>query len=223
MNRNRFYKRPLVSTITICISLFIFVAASIAATETVNVLTLPDLDDWKTEEFSGKTSYELVTIDNRQAIKAISNKSASGLVRKMKVDLSKTPYMNWSWKVDSTLNDVNETQKGGDDYAARIYVVISGGIFFWRTRAISYAWASEQPKNSHWPNAFTKNATMVAMETGPELAGQWVTEKRNVLEDIEKLLDIDKTQIDAIAIMTDTDNSKQSATAYYGNIYFTAE
>lgn len=64
---------------------------------------------------------------------------------------------------------------------------------------------------------------MVAMESGPELAGQWVTEKRNVLEDIEKLLDIDKTQIDAIAIMTDTDNSKQSATAYYGDIYFTAK
>lgn len=223
MSRYRLSKQTLIFTVVVCLSLLIFVASSIAKTETVKVLTLPDLSNWETEEFSGKTSYELVTIDDRQAIKAISNQSASGLVRKMKVDLTKTPYLNWSWKVDSILNDVNETQKNGDDYAARIYVVISGGIFFWRTRAISYAWASEQPKNTNWPNAFTRNATMVAMESGPELAGQWVTEKRNVLEDIEKLLDIDKTQIDAIAIMTDTDNSKQSATAYYGDIYFTAK
>jgi len=194
-----------------------------ATTGTVNVLTLPDISDWKTENFSGETSYELVSIDNKQAIKAISNKSASGLVRKMKVDLTQTPYLNWSWKIDSTLNEVDETQKSGDDYAARVYVVISGGIFFWRTRAISYAWASKQPKNSNWPNAFTKSATMVAVESGPTLTGQWVTEKRNILEDIEKLLGIDKKQIDAIAIMTDTDNSKQSATAYYGDIYFTAQ
>jgi len=199
------------------------VAVSAAITGTVNVLTLPDISNWKTEIFSGETSYELVSIDDKQAIKATSNKSASGLVRKMKVDLTKTPYMNWSWKVDSILNDVDETKKSGDDYAARVYVVISGGIFFWRTRAISYAWASKQPKNSTWPNAFTKNATMVAIQSGPALTGKWVSEKRNILEDIEKLLDIDKTQIDAIAIMTDTDNSKQSATAYYGNIYFTAE
>ncbi|WP_455200167.1 DUF3047 domain-containing protein [Kaarinaea lacus] len=223
MRRTRFSKQTLVFAMPVCLILLMIIAVSFAGNKTVKVLTLPDLSNWETEEFSGKTSYELVTIDNRQAIKAISNQSASGLVRKMKVDLTKTPYLNWSWKVDSILSDVNETQKEGDDYAARIYVVISGGIFFWRTRAISYAWASKQPKNSHWPNAFTGNATMVAMQSGPALTGQWVTEKRNVLEDIEKLLDIDKTQIDAIAIMTDTDNSKQSATAYYGDIYFTAQ
>ena len=194
-----------------------------AETPAVEVLTLPDLSQWKTETFSGETTYEVISIDNQPAIKASAEQSASGLVRKMKIDLTKTPYMNWSWKVDNVLKDVDETVKSGDDYAARVYVVISGGMFFWRTRAISYAWASQQPKDSIWPNAFTDRAVMVAVESGAEKTGQWVTAKRNILEDIKMLLGIDKSSIDAVAIMTDTDNSKQSATAYYGNIYFTAQ
>ena len=198
--------------------LFIIGTVCFAETPAIEVLTLPDLSQWKTETFSGETTYEVISIDNQPAIKASAEQSASGLVRKMKIDLTKTPYMNWSWKVDNVLKDVDETVKSGDDYAARVYVVISGGMFFWRTRAISYAWASQQPKDSIWPNAFTDRAVMVAVESGAEKTGQWVTAKRNILEDIKMLLGIDKSSIDAVAIMTDTDNSKQSATAYYGNI-----
>ena len=223
LTKLKFIKQPL-SSLTIAFGLLLgIITLCSAKTAVVDVLTLPDLSQWKTEKFSGETSYKVVTLDNLQAVEASADQSASGLVRKIKIDLTKTPYMNWSWKVDNVLKDVNETQKSGDDYAARVYVVISGGLFFWRTRAISYAWASQQPKNSHWPNAFTDRAVMVAVESGPELSGQWVNEKRNILEDIQKFLGIDKTSIDAVAIMTDTDNSKQSATAYYGNIYFTAQ
>ena len=168
-------------------------------------------------------SYELVKIDSRHVLKAVSNQSASGLVREIEVDLNKTPYMNWSWKVDSILNNVEETQKSGDDYAARVYVVISDGLFFWQTRALSYVWASKQAKGSSWPNAFTDKATMVAIESGENLVGEWVEEKRNVLEDVKNLLGIDASRIDAVAVMTDTDNSKQSAIAYYGDMFFTSE
>ena len=211
------------NTAILCAWLCSIPAMCLAETTTFGVLTLPDLSQWKTETFSGETSYEVVNIDNQPVIKARAEQSASGLVRKIRVDLTKTPYINWSWKVDNVLSNIDETQKGGDDYAARVYVVISGGLFFWRTRAISYAWASKQPKNSSWPNAFTDRALMVAVESGPALTGEWVVEKRNILKDIKNLLGVDKTAIDAVAIMTDTDNSKQSATAYYGNIYFTAE
>ena len=189
----------------------------------INVLNVPDLSQWDTETFSGETSYEVTEIEGKAVIKAVSKGTASGLVRHVTIDLNKTPYMNWSWKIDNILKGVDETRKSGDDYAARVYVVISGGIFFWRTRAISYVWASEQPTGKVWPNAFTGNATMVAVTSGAAQVGQWVVEKRNVLQDIKNLLGIDKTEINAVAIMSDTDNSGQSATAYYGDIYFTAE
>jgi len=136
--------------------------------------------------------------------------------------------ISWFWKV-TTFPKKGEgiPEEGGwverDDYAARVYVVVSDGLFFWQTRALSYAWASKQPKGSSWPNAFTDTATMVAVESGEDLVGEWVEEKRNILDDIRNLLGIDAAKVDAVAIMTDTDNSKQSATAYYGDIFFTSE
>ena len=136
MRLNKLYIHLLISTAVVCVYILMTVTVSVATTGAVNALMLPDMNNWKTKKFSGETSYELVNIDNKQAIRAISNQSASGLIRKMKVDLTKTPYMNWSWKIDSILNGVDETKKSGDDYAARVYVVISGGVFFWRTRAI---------------------------------------------------------------------------------------
>jgi len=208
---------------TALILLLLTATLSSASITRIDVLKLPDINAWEKQVFSGVTSYELHEIDGRQVLKAISKQSASGLVREIEVDLTKTPYMNWSWKVDSILSDVEETKKSGDDYAARVYVVISDGFFFWQTRALSYVWASKQAKGSTWPNAFTGKATMVAVESGEDSVGEWVEEKRNVLDDINNLLGIDATRIDAVAIMTDTDNSRQSATAYYGDIFFTSE
>lgn len=208
---------------TALILLLLTATLSSASITRVDVLKLPDINAWEKQVFSGVTSYELHEIDGRQVLKAISKQSASGLVREIEVDLTETPYMNWSWKVDSILSDVEETKKSGDDYAARVYVVISDGFFFWQTRALSYVWASKQAKGSSWPNAFTGKATMVAVESGEDSVGEWVEEKRDVLDDINNLLGIDATRIDAVAIMTDTDNSRQSATAYYGDIFFTSE
>ena len=218
MSEKRIAKYASIGLLTI-----LLVSSVMAENRTVDVLTLPGLGDWKAKKFSGETSYELVDIDDRQAIKAVSNSSASGMIREIKVDLTKTPYLNWSWKVDSTLGELDETNKSGDDYAARVYVVISGGMFFWRTRAINYTWASAQPRGSSWPNAYTGNVVMVAVDSSQEHAGQWVTRRRNVLQDLKILHGIDKTQIHAVAIMTDTDNSNKSATAYYGDIYFTED
>ena len=220
MLRLRNHKKIII--LSVLISLLVLTGIALAV-HTVHVLDLPNISDWKQERFSGETQYDVVTIDGKPYIKAVSKASASGLVREMDIDLTEAPYMNWSWKIENILSDVDETKKSGDDYPARVYVVISGGFFFWKTRAISYTWTSREPKGSVWPNAFTDNATMVAMQSGDELLGQWVTEKRNVLEDIKNLLGIDATEINAVAIMTDTDNSKQSATAYYGNILFTEE
>ena len=207
----------------VSILLVLIATLSPASVNRLDVLKLPDISAWEKKEFSGMTSYQLVNVDNRQALKAVSDQSASGLFREIEVDLSKTPYMHWSWKVESVLEDVDETKKSGDDYAVRVYVLISDGFFFWQTRALNYVWASQQPEGSSWPNAFTERATMLAVESGDARVGEWVELKRNVLHDIQNILGIDASRVDAVAIMTDTDNSKQSVSAYYGDIFFTSE
>ncbi len=118
----------------------------------------------------------------------------------------------------------NERTKDGDDYSARVYVVVSGGVFFWRTRAINYVWSSNQPVGTSWPNAFTDNALMLAVRSGKSNdVGRWVQERRNVREDLRQLLGKEITQIDAVAVMTDSDNTQQSTSATYGDIYFSSE
>ena len=102
-------------------------------------------------------------------------------------------------------------------------MVCSGGLFFWRTRAINYVWSSNQSVGSSWPNAFTGRARMVAVESGAAKAGRWVDERRDVLADYRRLFGSDPGDVDAVAIMTDTDNTGLSATAWYGDIWFSSE
>jgi hypothetical protein len=102
-------------------------------------------------------------------------------------------------------------------------VIVSGGLAFWRTRSLVYVWSSNQPKGSTWDNAFTDNAKVIALESGDADAGRWIREKRDVRADFRRLFGDDVDTLDAVAIMTDTDNSGQSATAWYGDISFVSE
>jgi len=187
----------------------------------VPVLALPDLAQWDSREFSGLTRYNITTLEQQSVLRAVSNGSASGLFRKIKINLLETPYLHWSWRIENTFEGNDEKTREGDDYPARVYIIISGGLFFWRTRALNYVWSSHQSKGSYWPNAFTGKAIMLSVRSGKQQLNTWVTERRNVLQDIKKYLGKQNiTQVDAIAIMTDSDNTQTSATAYYGDIYF---
>ncbi len=179
------------------------------------------LRGWEEKSFSGRTEYQLVKEGDVTVLKATSRAAASGLFKKMRIDLQQTPYLNWRWRVDKPLHGLNEQTKSGDDYGARIYVVVDGGLFFWKTRAINYVWASSSPKGKSWPNAFAgKSAMMLALRSSTDKAATWYQEKRNVAADLREFFGTEIRYIDAIAIMTDTDNSGQQTTAYYGDIFF---
>ena len=182
-----------------------------------------DLSGWESKEFKGRTEYSIAYVDARKVLLAKSSASASAMLRRIEVDLEKTPWLNWTWRIDDTLGTLNERSKGGDDYPARVYVVISGGLFFWKTRALNYVWSSNQPVGTYWPNAYTSNAVMLALQSGRKEAGKWIPEKRNVRADLKRLLGEELSQIDAVAIMTDTDDGGGKVAAYYGDIYFTSE
>jgi hypothetical protein len=179
-----------------------------------------ELDGWKSRSFAGETRYRLEIHAGRQVLHAVSKASASGLYREVTIDLKETPYLHWSWRVGNLLAMQDERSKPGDDYAARVYVVFSGGPFLWRTRAINYVWSSHQPAGSEWPNAFTANARMIAVRSGTAAVGQWVHESRNVYADYRRAFGEEPGQVSAIAVMTDTDNSGQTAEAWFGDIWF---
>lgn len=182
------------------------------------------IQGWENKVFSGSTAYQIIELNGDKVLKAESHSGASGMFKKMRIDLTKTPYLNWRWRIDNRLQKMNEQQKEGDDYSARIYVVIDGGWTFWKTKAINYVWTANSKKGSVWANAFAgKNAMMIALRSSGDNVQTWYHEKRNVLEDLKQQFGFDFQYIDGVALMTDTDNSKGDAVSYYGDIYFSEQ
>lgn len=191
------------------------------------------LSNWTAKSFAGTTEYTVIDLDNRPTLKAVSNASASGIAKEQKIDLKKTPYITWSWRIDNRLSNLSETTKDGDDYPARLYIVKDGGWQIWKSLALNYVWSSNQAIGSAWDNAFVgDHAKMLAIQGQDSSTATWYTEKRDVYADMiaqfgdkgsDKANEKAYRYIDAVALMTDTDNSKLSATAYYRDIYFSAK
>ena len=181
------------------------------------------LKGWQEKSFKGKTFYKFVKGHKGLVLKADSNESASGLFRKIKIDLVKRPCLIWSWKVDKILDGLDETTKDGDDYPARMYVIFSEGLLFWKTRALNYVWSNGRPLGSIWPNAHAKSSINIAVQSGQDKVGQWTQQMRNIRSDFKRFIGGDVKQVDGIAIMTDTDNSGGIATAFYGDVRFSSK
>jgi len=185
------------------------------------------------------TTYTLVKDDNTVVVKAIAEASASGLTREIKINPKEYPFVQWRWRVSNILKKGDVHRKEGDDYPARIYITFeydpSKLSFFEKVKyetikllygqypplaAINYIWESKAPIGTMVPNPFTDRVMMFVVESGPSKLNQWVNEERNIFEDYKKAFGQEPPMISGIAIMTDTDNTGESATAYYGDILF---
>jgi len=164
-----------------------------------------------------KTTYSLKKDTDRSVLVAHSTKSASGQMYKLNLDLKEYPTLKWSWKIDHIIKKGDEKTKDGDDYSARVYVLFSRG-FFSRTRAICYVWANKLPKGEHVVSPFTSNIITVAADSGEEQVGHWTFHQRNIYEDYRNFFGEEPPRIGAVALMTDTDNTGESAVGYYGDI-----
>jgi hypothetical protein len=205
------------------IACFITITSETQATElVVSRFGTEGLSGWESKSFKGTTEYRLLKDEGKAVVKATSHNSASGMIRKISFQPSKYRYIRWSWKIAGTIKGGDEKTKAGDDYAARIYVIFPGK-FFWQTKAINYIWANKLAQGESTRNAFTANAGMIAVESGNSKAGQWLTEERDLRADYRSLFGTDPPEADAIAIMTDTDNTGTTAEAWYGDIFLATE
>ncbi|MFC3102805.1 DUF3047 domain-containing protein [Salinisphaera aquimarina] len=176
---------------------------------------------WQEKSFKGKTDYRLTGTGNHRALEARCDGTASAIARLLPVDLNATPVLHWQWRVENVHEGLDEHGKAGDDFAARVYVIHDAGLLKWRSRAINYVWAGSAERGSHWPNPFTHQAMMVAVESGATADPHaWVSESRDVRADFKRFYDLDLDSVDAVAIMTDCDNAGGTAGAAYRDLYF---
>ena len=206
--------------------LFLSFGFSYAENVKVFEFTKEEYETLKVRKIRGadaKTEYSIGKNENGNFLKAISNNSGSGLGKEIIIDLNKTPYLNITWKVEKDLNGINERSKKGHDYAARVFVVKKTGATPLSNRAMNYVFSSNEEVGVYHPSPYTKKSIDYVLATTKDHLNEWVTVKTNVKEHFKKFHNLDLDEINGLAIMADTDNSKLSSVAYFQDIYFSSE
>ena len=209
----------------IFITSLIFLSSALA--ENVNIFKfteqeLSELDVRKVRGADNKTVYTVGSNENGNFLKAVADNAASGLGKEVKIDLNKTPFINITWKIEKDLQGINENSKKGHDFAARVFAVKKTGATPLSNRAINYVFSSNSAVGQSWPSPYTKKSIDNVLATTKDNLNVWVTVKANVKEDFKKFHDLDVNELDGLAIMADTDNSKMKSISYFQNIYFSA-
>ncbi len=184
---------------------------------------LSELTVRKVRGADNKTTYSVGSNENGNYLKAIADNAASGLGKEIKIDLDKTPFINITWKIEKDIPGIDETTKKGHDFAGRVFVIKKTGATPLSNRAINYVFSSNQEVGSNFPSPYTKKSIDNVLATTKTNLNEWVTVKANVKEDFKKFHNLDVNELDGIAIMSDTDNSKKKSITYYQNIYFSSQ
>ena len=183
---------------------------------------LSKLEVRKVRGADNKTIYSIGSNENGNYLKAVADNAASGLGKEINIDLNKTPFINITWKIERDLKGIKENTKKGHDFAARVFVIKKTGATVLSNRAINYVFSSNNGVGFNSPSPYTKKSIDNVLATTTEHLDKWITVKANVKNDFKKFHDLDVSQLDGLAIMVDTDNSKMKAISYFQNIYFSA-
>jgi len=192
-----------------------------------------------------RTTYTVQFVDDTLVVKAESDGGASGLATERRINPNTHPVVVWRWKVSNVLDKGSVYERSGDDYPARLYITfdydrsnlsfgqrarLRGASFLGYdnlpTRALNYIWANKAPVGEPVENPYTRLVMMLPTQSGPERTGQWVEEVRHLGHDYRRAFaDAEGAlpDVNGVAIMTDTDDTGESATAYYGDILFMTE
>ena len=209
--------------LTILFFSFLFSNIVLAEKVTVFDFTEGEFKTLQVKKVKGETTWRLGSNEKGNFIKAEAEGKGSGLGKEVKIDLSKTPFINITWKVEKDLSGINEKTKKGHDYAARVFVIKKTGSTMLSNRAINYVFSSNQNVDENWRSPYTKKSVDYVLSTTKENLDTWVTVKANVKDHFKKFHDLDVVDLTGVAIMMDTDNSKLKAISYFQNIYFSAE
>ena len=205
----------------------IFLSIEISTADGISVFEfteseLSKLEVRKVRGADNNTNYSVGSNERGNFLKAVADNAASGLGKEVNINLNETPFINITWKVEKDLSGIKENSKKGHDFAARVFVIKKTGATPLSNRAINYVFSSNNEIGFNSPSPYTKKSIDNVLSTTKNNLNKWVTVKANVKEDFKKFHDLDVNELDGLAIMSDTDNSKMRAIAYFQNIYFSA-
>jgi len=193
------------------------------------------LDDWEPLHFNEIEAHSVYSIVEEVGsyLKAESNASASGIVYKKEFDVFKYPKVRWRWKVSNVYDKGDARKKSGDDYPIRIYIMfkydpetasfgkkLQYGIAkklygeYPPDSSLNYIWANRRYKERVITNTYASEAMMILLQYGGENVDKWVSQEVDVLDDYRKAFGEDPPTVASLAVMNDSDNTKESSVSY---------
>ncbi|OPY10330.1 MAG: hypothetical protein A4E66_01562 [Syntrophus sp. PtaB.Bin001] len=195
-----------------------------------------DLSNWEPLYFpkiKKHSSYAVISEEGRSYLRAVSDASASAIIYRKTFNVYDYPRIRWRWKVDSVYTKAKGREKTGDDYPIRIYVMFqydpqkagfSERLMYAASKALygkypphsslNYVWASRENEAGIITSPYTDRSRMIVLEKGRNKVGQWIDEKVDVLEDYRKAFGKSPPAIAGIAVMNDSDNTKERSVSY---------
>jgi hypothetical protein len=178
---------------------------------------------WKGQSW-GSPKYEFVVIDNEGHkvlhLKSVNEGSTVSKEVKGKVDLKRTPVLEWSWKAVTLPKNGNSCKKATDDQAAQVYVAWPRFPESVRSRIIGYVWDTTAPVGTVCKSEKTGTVTYVVLRSGAADLGKWVTERRNVAEDFRKIYGEEAENPGAVSVSIDSNDTESTAESFMGTIVF---
>ncbi len=196
-----------------------------------------DLEKWEPLRFESiprHSEYVIQTTASGETyLKMASDRGGSGLVLKKSFDPAQFPIVEWRWRVDQAIRDVDHTKKSGDDYPIRVYLFFeydgTGLSFGERMRyrayralrgeypphsALAYVWTPNPVPSRIFPNPYSSRVNMLVLRGEAAPLGKWKTERIHLLEDYREAFGAAPPETPLrIAIMTDSDDSGQQTAA----------
>ncbi len=192
---------------------------------------------WTLHRTKRPTRYQLVSDGGTTILQADADRSASGLITRVSVDLAPETTLSWRWRVRSLIDDADPTISARDDAPVRIALAFEGDhsrlsvrdrMFAERVKLLAghelpyatlmYIWTNAAPVGAQLPNQHTGRIRKLVVDSGSTDLGQWREHRRSVEADFRTVFGEAPGRLVAVALMTDTDNTGTQARGYYGDI-----
>lgn len=202
--------------------------------------TFETLDNWTHERFpkiERASEYSPALRDGKPVLRAHSDSSASFLLFGKSWDIREYPLLRWNWLVENVYRKGDGMVKAGDDFPLRVYVLfeydpakagMSERLLYSSAKlvykkypphsSLSYVWESTGEKGRVIVNPYSDRNVEIARRSGTAGLGVWQEESVNVLEDYRRVFGREPPVRATLGIMTDADNTGESATAFVGYI-----
>jgi len=180
-----------------------------------------DPQRWKEVEVKGQTHYSVEELDGARSLKAHSRAGASILLLPSRFDPDEYEWLSWRWRVDQFVDGEDLTHKDGSDAAARVYVYFDTTGLPWEKRSLDYVWSANLPVGTIMSSAYSRHSKIIVVESGSEYLGTWRMVSRDIEEDYKRCFGEDPSDVVAVGLMVDTDNTRSEAIAYFDDVMIT--